>query len=293
MSYLRDDLKTLFPERSVDEFLLIDGVTVKQEVASRRTYRFEREGRAFYIKAHFGVGWREIFKNLLVLKRPILGAENEWRAIRRFEQPEVGIETMALAACGKQGWNPAGQRSFIMTDALDATIDLEHWLPELEKWPNRSERLVLKRAVIRRLGDIARRLHTNGMNHRDFYLCHFRLDISKGTALPDVNDLHIYLMDLHRVEQYDTLPERWAVKDIAGLLYSSLFDSKGIILNRSDIIRFIEAYTGKPWREAIVSRRNFWQKVLQRVIRTYKKDKGERAPLPNCLQQWYKQDRHQ
>lgn len=287
MTYLRDDLKALFPERTVDEFLAIDGVTVKQEVASRRTYRFERDGRAFFIKAHFGVGWREIFKNLLQLKRPILGAENEWRAIRRFEQAEVGIETMALAAYGKQGWNPARQRSFIMTDALDETIDLEHWLPELEQWPDRAERLRLKRAIIRRLGDIGRRLHGNGMNHRDFYLCHFRLDISKATPLPDVNDLHIYLMDLHRVEQYTKLPERWAVKDIAGLLFSALFDSKGIVLNRSDMIRFIEAYTGKDWREALVERRDFWRRVLQRIMRTYRKDKGMAAPLPACLQQWY------
>lgn len=287
MTYLRDDLKELFPERTVDEFLAIDGVTVKQEVASRRTYRFERDGRAFYMKAHFGVGWREIFKNLLQLKRPVLGAENEWWAIRRFERPEVGIETMRLAACGKQGWNPAGQRSFIMTDALDETIDLEHWLPELEQWPNQAERLRLKRAVIRRLGDIGRRLHGNGMSHRDFYLCHFRLDISKAAPLPDVDDLHIYLMDLHRVEQYTKLPERWAVKDIAGLLFSALFDSKGIILNRSDMIRFIEAYTGKGWREALAERRDFWRRVLQRIMRTYRKDKGEAAPLPACLQQWY------
>lgn len=287
MTYLRDDLKNLFSERSVTEFLAIDGETIKQEVASRRTYRFERDGRAFFIKAHFGVGWREIFKNLLLLKRPVLGAENEWRAIKRFAQPEVGIETMSLAAYGKQGCNPAGQKSFIMTDALDEAIDLESWLPKLDQWSNQSERLILKRAIIRRLGDIGRRLHENGMNHRDFYLCHFRLEMSQATPLPDPNNLHIYLMDLHRVEQYEKLPERWAVKDIAGLLFSALFDTKGIILNRSDIIRFVEAYTGQRWRDVIASRRDFWLKVLQRIMRTYKKDKGEAPPLPACLQQWY------
>jgi len=287
MTYLRDDLKTLFPERTVDEFMAIEGVTVKQEVASRRTYRFERDGRAFFIKAHFGVGWREIFKNLLLLKRPILGAENEWQAIRRFQLPEIGIETMNLAAGGKQGWNPARQRSFIMTDALDETIALEHWLPELEKWSNRPERLRLKRAIICRLGDIGRRLHENGMNHRDFYLCHFRLDMSKANPLPDADDLHIYLMDLHRVEQYEKLPERWAVKDIAGLLFSALFDSKGIILNRSDIIRFIEAYTGENWRDSLSNRHDFWLAVLARIKRIYKKDYGLAAPLPAFLQGWY------
>jgi len=94
-------------------------------------------------------------------------------------------------------------------------------------------------------------------------------------------------MDLHRGEQRDRLPERWAVKDIAGLLYSDLFDSKGIVLHRSDMIRFIEAYTGQNWREALVSRQDFWRKVLARIMRTYRKDKGETAPLPACLQQWY------
>jgi hypothetical protein len=94
-------------------------------------------------------------------------------------------------------------------------------------------------------------------------------------------------MDLHRVEQRKNLPERWAVKDVAGLLYSALFDSKGIVLNRSDMIRFIETYTGEGWREALVSRRDFWRRVLQRIMRTYRKDKGTAAPLPACLQQWY------
>lgn len=290
MTFLREDLKALFPERTVNDFLAIDGVTVKQEVASRRTYRFLRGGRAFYMKAHFGVGWREIFKNLLQLKRPVLGAENEWRAIRRFEQPEIAIETMGLAACGKQGWNPARQRSFIMTDALDETIDLEHWLPELAKWPNRAERLRLKRAVIRRLGEIGRRLHGNGMNHRDFYLCHFRVDMSKADPLPDINDLHIYLMDLHRVGFYKRLPQRWAVKDIAGLLYSALYDAQGLAVTAGDIRRFIAAYTGENWRRALVSRRRFWRDVLTRIIHTYQRDQGRPPELPDYLQTWYGQN---
>lgn len=284
---VREDSKNLFPEQNVDDFFAIDGETVKHVVASRRIFRFERGGRHFYMKVHYGVGWGEIFKNLLQLKKPIIGAENEWRAIRAFSEPDVGIATTPLVAWGKQGWNPAKQRSFIITDALDNTVDLEHWLPELEKWPNRPERLRLKRAIIRRLGDIARRLHSSGMNHRDFYLCHFRLDVTKTAPLPDVEDFQLYLMDLHRVEQRLTLPERWAVKDIAGLLYSALFDSRGIVLNRSDIIRFIDAYSDKGWRDALVNQRDFLCKVVERVMRTYKKDIGKAAPLPSCLMQWY------
>jgi len=286
---IRDDLKDLFPESSFDDFFAIDGETVKHVVASRRIFRFERGGRHFYMKAHYGVGWAEIFKNLLQLKKPIIGAENEWQAIRAFSQPGVEIATTPLAAWGKQGWNPARQRSFIITDALDNTVDLEHWLPELEQWTEQAERLNMKRAVIRRLGDIARRLHSNGLNHRDFYLCHFRLDMSKAAPLPKVEELQLYLMDLHRVEQRVVMPERWAVKDIAGLLYSTLFDSKGINVNRSDIIRFIDAYSEKGWRDALVNQREFLLKVLQRVMRTYKKDHGVPPPWPAFLQKMYEQ----
>jgi len=290
MISVRDDCKDLFPEQTMDEFFSIDGETVKHVVESRRIFIFERGGRLFYMKAHYGVGWAEIIKNWLQLKKPILGAENEWQAIKAFSRPDIDIATTPLVAWGKEDGNPATQRSFIITDALQSTVDLEHWLAELERWPHKAERLKLKRAIIHQLGDIARRLHGNGMNHRDFYLCHFRLDMSKGNPLPSVDNIKLYLMDLHRVGQHKSLPERWAVKDIAGLLYSALFDSDGIVLNRGDIIRFIKAYTGETAHSAVLSHRDFWRKVLQRIMRTYKKDHGESPVLPRCLIRWYEKN---
>ena len=40
-----------------------------RNVKSRRTIRFVIDGRGFFLKFHRGVGWREIFKNLLQGKR--------------------------------------------------------------------------------------------------------------------------------------------------------------------------------------------------------------------------------
>ena len=34
-------------------------------------------------------------------------------------------------------------------------------------------RVLLKRVLVQRIATIARTLHGAGMNHRDFYLCHF------------------------------------------------------------------------------------------------------------------------
>ena len=69
-----------------------------RQVKSRRTFRFEVDGHGYFAKVHRGVGWREIFKNLLMGKRPVLSAANEYRAIRRLE--ELGVDTMTIAAYG-------------------------------------------------------------------------------------------------------------------------------------------------------------------------------------------------
>ncbi|HKO88161.1 MAG TPA: hypothetical protein VJU83_06530, partial [Burkholderiales bacterium] len=46
-----------------NDIISLKGV-VYREVANRRTLRFELQGKSYFIKAHFGTGWREIFKNL-------------------------------------------------------------------------------------------------------------------------------------------------------------------------------------------------------------------------------------
>ena len=85
-------------------------------VKARRTFRFELEGRGYFAKVHHGIGWKEIIKDLIQFKMPILGAENEYRAIRHLES--IGVPTMRCAAFGRRGINPARQESFIITDEL-------------------------------------------------------------------------------------------------------------------------------------------------------------------------------
>jgi len=283
MIWLRDDVKNLFPEQDAEAFLAIDGEVVKHVVASRRIIRFERGGRTFFMKQHYGVGWAEIFKNLFQFKLPVIGAEQERRAIGAFGQPGVEIETATLAGWGKAGLNPAHQRSFIITDALFNTQDLESYLPELARHPERKAAFRLKKAILNKVGDIARRLHTNGMNHRDFYLCHFRIQLPDA-GLPDPQDLHIYLMDLHRVQIRDEVPHRWVVKDIAGLLFSAFYDARELPLTRGDILRVVESYTGMPWRDALEQHEALWRDVIKRIRWTYQHDHGRLPVLPRWIE---------
>ena len=67
-----------------DYFMRLNGECFR-ELANRRTLRFELAGRRYFLKAHYGVGWREILKNLLQFRLPVLGARNEWRAMQRLQ----------------------------------------------------------------------------------------------------------------------------------------------------------------------------------------------------------------
>lgn len=223
--------------------------------AGRRTLRFERDGVGYFAKLHWGVGWREIFKNLFSLRLPVLGARNEWRAIQRLEQ--LGVETMQLAGYGEEGWNPARRRSFVITRELADTVSLEDYCLD---WPVRPPAPAGKWALIRRVAEMTARMHADGMNHRDLYICHFLLQQPwSGPADP----LHLYLIDLHRVEIRNTVPRRWQVKDLAALYFSALH----IGLTRRDLYRFMRAYVGDGLRDLLLGEQaSLWREVEQRAL---------------------------
>jgi heptose I phosphotransferase len=245
--------QTLRGEDSFDALLRIEGRAYR-EMADRRTLRFERGGRAYFIKAHFGVGWAEIFKNLASLRLPVLGARNEVRAIKRLE--EIGVGTMKIAAYGWRGCNPATRESFVVTEDLGNTVTLEDFCRD---WPASPPAPALKRALIEKVANIARTLHGNGVNHRDFYLCHFHVPAS--APLGDMK-----VIDLHRAQLRGRTPRRWVVKDVGGLYFSAM----DIGLTRRDLLRFIRAYSGRPLRAALHSRSAFWRAVEAKATDLYR-----------------------
>jgi len=286
MIYIREDLRDIFPRSwTVDDFLKLEGKVVKQVVAERKTIMFERHGRHFFLKAHFGVGWGEIIKNLLQLRLPIVGAKNEWEGIRALER--LGIPTMKIAAYGQEGHNPARIKSFIITDALQHTEDLESWLPVISEKFGRHMALPLKWSVVREVAGISRKLHTNGINHRDFYLCHLRIDLQLRVG--EAKKPRIYVMDLHRVTVRSQTPQRWLVKDIAGLLYSALHSTRKIGLTRNDFLRFVSVYDHRSWRRSLTENRKFWCRVLERVNRTHQRGSASGSALPKYMENWLEQ----
>jgi len=263
MIELRDDLRRHFAgsdDAVFDRIMALEG-EVYRSLAGRRTLRFTAGGKKFFAKLHQGVGWWEIVKNLLMLRWPVLGARDEWRAIRRFE--ELGVATMTIAGFGERGVLPSRRQSFLVTDELAGTISLEDFCRE---WPTAPPPAGLKRGLIEKVATIAKTLHNNGVNHRDFYICHFLLELATLREPYRADRLTVYVIDLHRVQIRARTPRRWIEKDVAALHFSSM----DIGLTLRDRLRFVRHYQDRPLRQVLAEEQEFWSGVERKAQRLYR-----------------------
>lgn len=100
---------------------------VFRALETRRTLRFELEGKSYFLKLHYGTTLKEVIKNLISFRLPVLGADREWRAIHRLK--ELGVDTMSGIGFGQKGLNPIRRTSFIITEDLTPTVSLKTTVP--------------------------------------------------------------------------------------------------------------------------------------------------------------------
>lgn len=240
--------------RGFAELMAVDG-DVFRDVKGRRTVRFERGGKRYFIKSHPRPSLSEWLKCLLSLKWPVLGAEPEWRGIQALET--AGVATMTLAGRGR------GAGSFVITEAFENSVSLEELLEQSAALPI-TLRNRLKRALIPQLGAIARKMHAAGVNHRDFYLCHFLTRDRDWAQWHPSDPISLVVIDLHRVQiRRRPTPARWRIKDLGALAYSA-FGSQFTVC---DAVRFIRAYHGgDDWKARYRASRPFWFRVTARAL---------------------------
>ena len=243
---------------------------IYREKEGRRTLRFEIDGRFYFLKLHQGIGWFEVIKNIVQFRLPVIGAKNEWQAISRLHQ--IGVHTMHVVAYGSRGINPSSQLSFLITDELTDTLSLEDLCA---KWPENPPDFRFKQVLIKQLAEIASKLHGSGINHRDFYLCHFLADISMGENKLSAENLKLYVVDLHRAQLRKKTPLRWLIKDLGGLYFSAL----DIGLTSRDVLRFMSIYSGVPLRE-LVRQKRFWLKIQERARQIQLRYRGVEPKFP-------------
>jgi heptose I phosphotransferase len=211
---------------------------VKQAVAERSTVKILlRDGRGestFFLKRHTAPPLKEYVKLLTRFSWP-KSAFNEWRAIIRFH--EMKLPTMVPVAAGKKkGRFGIVNQSFVLTEEIKDAKRLDHYLEKWNETPLSPQQIQKKRELIKRLAVITRKMHASGFNHRDYYLCHVFL-----REREQEEDFELFILDLHRVDIRHNVGQRWVVKDLAALNYSSL----ELPIHTTDRIRFMKAYLQK------------------------------------------------
>jgi heptose I phosphotransferase len=244
-----------------DKLLSLKGEIYRQQ-KGRTTQRITLDGKRYFIKQFRGEGLFEIIKNLVQGRLPILSAKHEWRAIHKLQS--LGILVPKVIAYGAQGTNPAAIKSYILMEELVHIKSLEDLAKHYHETKT-SPSFALKYHLIKEIARIAKALHENGMNHRDFYLCHFLLEAKDGIKHLDLQNLKLYLIDLHRSQIRRLTPTRWIIKDLSSLYFSSM----DVPLTQRDLFRFMKAYRERPLRVILETDGAFWQRVSTRGRKLY------------------------
>lgn len=269
-SYLRDD----FSQSISDENLFAwasevannaEPSDIYRSKEGRKTLRFDKDGQSYFLKIHSGVGWSEVIKNLLQLRLPVLSARNEYDAVAALNR--LGVDTMSVAAYSCEGINPAELKSVIVTEDLVGTVSLEDYCAD---WANNPPAFSVRLKLLGKLADSAKRMHSAGINHRDFYICHFHLDESSLER----KELNCYLIDLHRAQIRKKTPRRWLVKDLGGLYFSAMDCG----LKYRDLLRFMRHYSDNGLRGALGNDLYFWHQVAKNAEQLYRKEHGVAPP---------------
>lgn len=252
---IREPLKSEWAGRDIFQVVESVGGETVRAVQKRRTLRFEAKGAGYYLKYHKGTTWKEIFKNLLCLRLPVITAYQEWKAVEKLHQ--IGVDTMEAVAFGERGFNPVSKESFIITKDLSPTVSLEDYCRDWVKAPPSAR---IKRTLIKKLANTVGDMHRGGVNHRDCYLCHFHLHLpfDENTENPKLS-----VIDLHRSQIRTSVPKRWRDKDLIGLYYSA----QNIGLTRRDVYRFLREYFRKPLRDIFAEEKSLLQKAERKVQR--------------------------
>ena len=233
---------------------LNEGEVVKHAVPERKTVRFYLKNSngpvEAYLKRLYPLSSTKFFTQVLKLSLPRT-AFDEFINIVAFHR--AGLSTMIPIAAGRKRCGLFRTVSFLITKSIEGCQKIDDFFSGCQDIPVED-----KRELIRKVALLVKKMHECGFNHRDLYLCHTLLD----------RNGRLFLVDLHRVDKREKVPERWKVKDIAALNYSAPKHS----ITRTDRLRFFRNYLGTD--RPSEGEKLFALKVLKKTEKMIKHNKN-------------------
>jgi hypothetical protein len=260
------------PLESLTAMMTCAGATHITRKRGRTVVTLAAAGKTFYLKRHAPISLWEALLRRLRGEQHLSSAHMEWRAIRAVEA--LGIPAVVPVAMGESMRAGCWERgSFILTAELEHGTALETVLatrPQLS--------LRARRRLARRIALMAQRLQRAGYVHCDFYLGHIYL-------VGDLEgDYRLHLLDVQRLHDGARIGNRWSVKDISALHFSSM---PLACISNADRLRCVLAYFGEARVTPAV--RRFILRLTRKAKRTARhtekllarrRRRGELPPLP-------------
>jgi len=161
----------------------------------------------------------------------------EWRNAQQLAAANVA--TAKPAAYGQQMFGPWEQRSYILLGEAQGE-SLERWVSKHLTPADQEHDLGRRRTLVDQLARFVARFHRCGFVHRDLYLAHiFICDIEPRALARAADNVIFTLIDLQRVFRPRWRRQRWVIKDLASLNFSTPADCVG----KFERLRFLCRYT--------------------------------------------------
>jgi heptose I phosphotransferase len=260
--WLHQELKPVFQEKKekvFDTLMTIQGQTFRKR-EGRCTQQITLNERNYFIKRFSDISWSGLFKSICTLKLYSLSIKNEFSSLQKLHQFHI-LAPRIYAYGYTSSLNPNKIQSFIITESLlNHTISLTDFC---NTWKQSPPSFALKNAILKKIAQIAKNLHKNGIIHQDLYFHHLLLDVSSINS--SLQNIKIYLIDFHRSFIQKKPRQRWFIKDLAGLYCSGKF----INFTNRDIFRFLKEYRGQSLRAILQNEKSFLAKIKNRGERTY------------------------
>lgn len=240
--------------------------TCMRALKDRENWKLElhdphQQPRAAYLKKHHVKDVGSWLRAKMGARTTTTAGSVEARNVERLRR--AGIPAMHVIAYGEKLHESGLSESFVLTEELSGHTQLDHFLRDRfapRKAGPRDEQSVDLRTLLYDVAAVAKRFHTLGYNHRDFYCCHFFI------REPEPGSFEVNLIDLQRVEHRHRLRRRWVVKDLAQLSYSAPSEH----ISNTDQMAFAKRYFGvtklrpkdKRMIRAVLAKRRRMQRSL-------------------------------
>jgi hypothetical protein len=219
----------------------------------RRRLCLQGDGKlTFFVKTfdHPPARARKLVRAAQTGARSVAGLEWSW--MHRLHRD--GIACARAVALGEELAGRREIRSVLVSEAVPGQ-SLERWMPH---WPELHP--AKRRETLHGVARLVGKLHRKGYVHRDLYLSHiFYDDSAQGGE-------SVQLIDLQRVIRPRWRRERWIVKDLASLNFSTPQNC----LSRTERLRWLLVYLGT--RKLTASGRRLAYRVLGKTSRIARRE---------------------